>query len=252
MSRFESLVKGNLWAAVTGNADSIRTTIAHESAHILQGDHYWRAKELFGHQNSQNIWRNQNDASSNNIAKEVFDAHTKKPGILTKVFNMVSGSLGTEYYKQGIEIQARMQELIADGYQRWGTLPCNRAELYAACENAGLKVPQRYLDEIQKSPMSEDIEIIFQSKKSGGKASGAENDINFTIKLLTAEGQDKFWDQTIPALYSDLIEMYGDGPGRERFGLGINPRREMRESADFIAAQKAFKAAAPKQSQPVT
>jgi hypothetical protein len=32
----------------------------------------------------------------------------------------------------------------------------------------------------------------------------------------------------MPALYSDLIEMYGDGPGRERFTPGINDKRSMR------------------------
>jgi hypothetical protein len=249
LDRFLSLAKGNLWAAVTGNADTVRTTIAHESAHLLQGDHYWRAKEVFGHANSQKIWTDQTNASSNIIAKEAFDSHTKTPGILMRLFNKVSGSLGSSYYQQGIEIQARIHEVVSDGYQRWGTMPGNRAELYAALENAGLKVPEKFLNEIQKSPMAEDIEILFQSKKAAGNSSLAAADINFTANLLTDEGQDKFWDQTMPALYADLIEMYGDGPGRERFDLGTNPRREMRESADFIAAQKQFKTT-PKQTQP--
>lgn len=251
IDRFIALMKGNLFAAITGDADTLKTTMAHETAHLLQGDHYWRAKEVFGHENSQKIWRGQNDATSNMLARDVFDSHTKKPGFLANAFNKVAifFGFGSSYYQQGIEIQARIHEVVADGYQRWGTMPGNRAELYAALENAGLNVPDKYLDEIQKSPMVEDIEILFQSKKANGKVSDAVNDLNSTANMLTDEGQDKFWDVTIPAMYSDLIEMYGDEPGRERFGLGINPMREMRQSADYTAAQKQFKTT-PKQTQP--
>lgn len=249
LDRFASLLKGNLWAAISGNADTLKTTMAHETVHLLQGDHYWRAKEVFGHKNSQTIWRTQDNATSNLIAKEVFDSHTKKPGFLSRIFDKLSGNLGSSYYQQGIEIQARIHEVVADGYQRWGTMPQNRAELFAALENAGMNVPDKYLAEIQRLPIAEDIEILFQSKKSDGKAKEAINDLNATVKMLTDEGQDKFWNVAIPAMYSDLIEMYGDGPGRERFGLGINPMREMRQSADYTAAQKQFKST-PKQTQP--
>ena len=51
----------------------------------------------------------------------------------------------------------------------------------------------------------------------------------------------------MPGLYADLIEMYGDGPGRERFGLGKNDFAEMRQTPEFTVAQQALKQQNPVQ-----
>lgn len=40
--------------------------------------------------------------------------------------------------------------------------------------------------------------------------------------VLTEQGRNLFYDHVLPRLYADLLEMYGDRTGRERFGYGSN------------------------------
>jgi len=153
MNRLNMLITGRIWSALTGGKeDGTHTTLGHETAHILQGDHYWRAQGVFGYVNSQKIWSSQKNAASNEIVNRVFEEHQTKRSILMRLFDMVSGSLGSNYYKQGLEIQARLHEIVTDGYQRWGVVPQNRVEFFAAMENSGFKLPESIRNEINQAP----------------------------------------------------------------------------------------------------
>lgn len=241
VSRLNMLMTGRIWSALTGGKeDGTHTTLGHETAHILQGDHYWRAQDVFGYANSQKIWLSQKNAASNEIVSRVFEEHQAKPSILTRLFDMVSGSLGSSYFKEGLEIQARLHEIVTDGYQRWGIVPQNRIEFFAAMENSGFKLPESIRKEMNESPEIDAIRRTFSGKPVSNETS-AVNDITFAEKLLTPEGRVAFWDKAMPGLYADLIEMYGDGPGRERFGLGKNDFGEMRQTPEFAAAQQVHK-----------
>ncbi|MGZ9097830.1 MAG: hypothetical protein ACXW30_05995 [Micavibrio sp.] len=240
------LLSGRIWSALTGKFNGVHATLAHESAHILQGDHYYRAQNAFGSNNAQNIWRNQKDVASNEIAKRIFDQHQAKPSILTRLFDKVSSEIDSAYYKQGIEIQARLHEIVTDGYQRWGKLPQNRAELFAAMKNSGFKLPESIRKEMEQSPDIDNIRRIFSGWRVQNEAQ-AVSDITFAEKLLTAKGRVEFWDKAMPELYSDLIEMYGDSQGRARFGLGMNDFGAMRQTPEFAAAQQTLKQQNPVQ-----
>lgn len=197
---------------------SLVTTMGHEVTHSLQGDHYWRAQEVFGQYAAQNVWRAQNDAKSNMVVKEVFDSHTSP-------FRLYRGS----YLREGLEIQARMHEILSDGYQRWGTMPQNREQLFVAMENVGLKLPDAIKHDLEQSPTIQETREIFGHKPS---SSGPARNINTAVNTLTKEGKVKFWSESMPELYSDLIEMYGDKEGRARFGLGKNPWANVKISAE--------------------
>ncbi len=241
LNRLNLLLSGRIWSALTGgNENGTHTTLGHETAHILQGDHYWRAQGVFGYANSQKIWSNQKNAASNEIVSRIFEEHEAKRSILTRLFDMVSGSLGSGYYKQGLEIQARLHEIVTDGYQRWGVVPQNRIEFFAAMENSGFKLPASIRAEMNEAPEIDAIRQTFSGKPVSNETN-AMNDITFAEKLLTPEGRVAFWDKAMPGLYADLIEMYGDGPGRERFGLGKNDFAEMRQSPEFAVAQQSHK-----------
>lgn len=240
INSLNTLLTGRIWSTLTGKEGGMHTTLAHESAHILQGDHYWRAQGVFGYVNSQKIWSSHKNAASNEIVNRIFEEHEAKRSILTRLFDMVSGSLGTSYYKQGLEIQARLHEIVTDGYQRWGIVPQHRIEFFAAMENSGFKLPESIRKEMNEAPGIDAIRQTFSGKPVSNETR-AVYDITFAEKLLTPEGRVAFWDKAMPELYADLIEMYGDGPGRERFGLGKNDFGEMRQTPEFAAAQQVHK-----------
>ena len=183
------------------------------------------------------LWRSQNDAASNMIVKETFDQHTTRSQLTGRDL----------YLRAGIEIQARIHEVLLDGYQRWGTLPQNREQLIVAMADMGMKPPASVMQSLEQSPTIAETRQVF-----GGNSSAtppASRDISRAIGTLTETGRTEFWNRSMPALYSDLIEMYGDGPGRARFGLGDNPWPQHRAQAEKLS-DSFGKAAEPSSSVP--
>ncbi len=207
----------------------LNETLGHETIHVLQGDHYWRAKETLGHKASQKIWTDQNDAASNMIAQDVFSKHEGK-SFLQRAFIAATGLVmgNITYLKSGLEIQARIHEALIDGYPRWGGLPQTKEEFLVAMEDSGLNMPDSVREKLDQHPDIDAARARFDTFKFLNPS--AASDLNQVQRALTAEGREMFWEESLPALYGDLIEMYGDGPGRERLGLGINEKRIFREN----------------------
>jgi len=151
-----------------------------------------------------------------------------KKGFLQKTFNAAAGWIhDIPDIKKGVEVQARLHEIMIDGYKRWGRMPQNRDELWAAMKNAGVKPPPEIAQHLSSLPENSGARHFLSCKKGGiiDKAIGTISEIQAVVNSFSKAGKDTFWRQTLPELYSDLIEMYGDRPGRERFGLGINPKQ---------------------------
>ncbi|MFN3700690.1 MAG: hypothetical protein ACK4VI_04105 [Alphaproteobacteria bacterium] len=132
-----------------------------------------------------------------------------------------------EYYSQAIEIQARMNEIVPQGYCQWQTMPVSKLELWAALYNAGIDAPEH-------------IESLLHDTEDGQSAlqkfallpgirqlmADAVSDFNRLQTYIHNEATIKgMWDNYYPYLYGELIEHYGDIPGRARMGLGLNPKR---------------------------
>lgn len=193
------------------------STLGHEGIHILQGDNFDRAFEIYdpkyvGHISSTQMVSGQYDSLSN-----IFEQNTNHYFSHSSYFN---------YVKSGLETQARIHQILIDGYQKWKVLPVNKEELIIALRNSGVVVPEEIMTDIRQSDTYE------KSSKKFGKVFNVRDtivsDINFIQDGLTRGGKLEFWNNGIPRLYSDLIEMYGDNLGRQRFGLGENPRPRMR------------------------
>lgn len=221
---------------ILGGGGSINSTMGHETIHILQGDHYWRAQEVFGAEIAQDIWTGHNNAASNMIMHKLTESGPKPPksawqkSSLMKAFNAVASWVRDDkrhaYLKEGIEVQARIHQIIMDGYSRWGRMPQTHGELIAALTNAGLKPPPEIAQYL--SNLTEDSSVRrFLPREKG--YTGAAVDIQSVSSSFSRIGQWDFWQETLPAIYADLIEMYGDIPGRARFGLGVNPKSEFRQ-----------------------
>lgn len=65
---------------------SLNSLLGHEGTHILQGDHYYRADEIFGTKNAEMVWAEQkNDTKSNMIAESLFLNHMEYNSLKAKV-----------------------------------------------------------------------------------------------------------------------------------------------------------------------
>jgi len=125
-----------------------------------------------------------------------------------------------DYLREGIEIQARLHEIMVAGYGLWGELPNNRKELWAALVSSGIwRVPDEVdivLDSLSKESKAYSV---YYSARNKEVSTEAKNEIMTVNQSLSKYGSSIFWLETLPELYANLIEMYGDKLGKQRFGL---------------------------------
>ena len=194
---------------------SYSPTLGHETTHILQGDHDFRSRETFGDTVSSAIYIESNLHDDKKFFPTI-PLHMFLPHFSEDL--SAAGAKELEYQRENMEMQARLHEVLADGYQRWGSLPQNREQFIIAMTNAGLAMPAQFSSHLQSSPSIEETAVVSGPEKYGART------INELFETLTDEGKDYFWREYMPRIYCDLIEMYGDKQGRERFGYGPNPR----------------------------
>lgn len=218
-------------------------TLGHEMAHILQGDHYWRANERMGKDGLSVIYPKQ-DAISNLVINEVTTS-AFQPGFMRRVMNAISNAtgMGIDYLKSGIETQARLQEALIEGYPNWERMPQNNTDFFFAMRSVGFKLTPDLTKVMDMHPDREELEKAFPKSKSAfAMKSQFVSDIEQVQANLSPEGQKQFWNYAMPRLYADLLEMYGDKYGRERMGMGVNETHAFRASykndIQTLSAQK--------------
>jgi hypothetical protein len=142
--------------------------------------------------------------------------------------------LPPNYYSQEIEIQARMHSLMTKGYKRWGKVPANKLELWAALRAQGVEMPLRIKKELKSSPEGRKAMKDFRPRPWFARTAkwltmfilnrnATDTDarrINRGFGSFPREQREAVWHEVFPTLYATLIEFYGDIQGRERFGLG--------------------------------
>ena len=131
-----------------------------------------------------------------------------------------------KYYAQDIEMQARLNEIMAMAYAGWQKLPTSKTELWAALRNIGFKAPDDVIDMLDNTPDGQRATQAFKvaptiSTLTSGKVYTFNNIYDYVGE---EKAQEFLWYQHYPLLYGNLIEQYGDIPGRERVGMGKNPR----------------------------
>lgn len=149
------------------------------------------------------------------VARKGVDIINYGPGV---------GSVSS-YYAQNCEIQARMHEVMVTGYQQWGKLPASKIEFWAAMVNFDADAPEsviKALDTEEGRKALADFKVMSPLKS----LSSSEVSV---FKSITSWAGDKdvidaLWHAQYPLIYGELLEFYGDIPGRARMGLGSNPR----------------------------
>ncbi len=208
--------------------------LGHEGAHILQFDHQVRAPSVFGHEIGNRLRDNFSKPISNLLADSVFGRHTDEARLQAANKPFEGKPYGMGYYKDGVEIQARIHEIMVEGYPKWKQLPQNREQFLVAMQSAGVQLSPTTKAELERSPNYADAKKLFGEPAP----TRAANEINIARSTLTDIGQPAFEKDTLTRMYADLIEMYGDRPGRERFGYGVNEYALAREARANINPNK--------------
>jgi len=217
--------------------NGLHSTMGHEAVHILQGNNSYGGRGsmikgmvymLFG----------MDKPASNIIMKKLT---SRKEGGLCEAFTRVANASGLDkwreeisYIRQGTEVQARIHQIMIEGYPRWGKMPANSDEFYAAMQNAGLKLPPEIEQRLESLPVNSSAYGFLACAK--GRCVKVP-DIQVISDSLADSGKNIFWNKTLPALYADLIEMYGDVQGAKRFGLGANLKSEVAQKNAPVAKQ---------------
>ncbi|HRQ60792.1 MAG TPA: ankyrin repeat domain-containing protein [Alphaproteobacteria bacterium] len=161
------------------------------------------------------------------IKRGVVDIATYSPGV---------GSVSS-YYAKNNEIQARMHEILATGFQQWGKLPVTKIEFWAAMANFGMKLPPSVmaaLDTEEGQKALRDFKTMKPLQSCRASQVSVFQDIERWVG--DADVKEALWHTHYPLIYGELLEFYGDIPGRARLGLGHNPRPAIEVMAELKAA----------------
>jgi hypothetical protein len=200
----------------------VMPTLGHEVIHALQGDNSYRAREVYGAQ-AANVRQEQSGTRSEVIMAGLrnYDARFAKDAVADAFNSTVKRGL-MSYLKTGEETQAFFHEALAEGYRKWRRLPSGQVELWHALVSVGLTPPPVIDAYLRWNPST-----VFAAPAGDNMA--AQNLVRINLSL-SPQGRDLFWRVSLPALYADLIEMYGDRYGRERFDLGHNTKGDIQEA----------------------
>jgi hypothetical protein len=203
--------------------------LAHESIHVLQGDHSFRMKkDLLGR--IAGFFGRKDEPVCESIMEKLT---SREENPLSNQFNATAIPLRERmlYYmhhqalRRGSEVQARIHQIVIDGYPRWGAVPATTDEFYAAMKNAGFRLPDHIEKHLEELPGNSSARQFLNCES--GACQGKVKEIELVVNSFAEGSQKDFWNKIVLDIYSDLIEMYGDVQGRARFGLGVNPKTQM-------------------------
>ena len=215
---------------IGSGGEQVSNIFGHETAHITQGDHQARAADYFGRAAQTEILAARTSGFPQLIADSVFGRHTDE----ARRQSAIAQKVELTYLTDGLEIQARVHQILAQGYPQWSRFPQNREEFLVALHGSGVQLSQQTLEDLQRSPTYAQTRRDFPSVPSG-----RAEEINAVRNILTDSGQRIFERDSLPRMYGDLLEMYGDRLGRERFGFGVNEYQQIRDATPDQATNRA-------------
>jgi hypothetical protein len=206
---------------------SYSNTIAHEHIHRLQAyerDTGWISS--FENQNTMVVGLPQRKEGIKGTAKHLWQQFNQWSLDNDVSFESGSGvSNISNYFSKEVEMQARLHEVMATGYAAWQKMPASKMELWAAMHNLGLETPSSIKKQLKKSPEGKKALKDFKCTRSVRDEVRQEiNELNYVYRFASLkERKEYLWEQSYPAMYGNLLELYGDSLGRERMGLGPKP-----------------------------
>lgn len=146
--------------------------------------------------------------------------------VLTQIFSREAGDDIKNYYARNNEMQARMHEILAAGYLEWEIMPTTKTELWAAMHNMGVDTPDSILQHLEQTEEGRAaLEKFFVHPAIQNNIAGVVGTFNDIQDYLDSDKLvEATWQKHYPMLCGELLEFYGDIPGRARMDAGINPR----------------------------
>lgn len=162
----------------------------------------------------------------------------KSPGLRLLYLCGLSRLNVGRYLSQDCEVQARMHEIMSAGYAVWNKMPETPTAFYAAMGNCGAKLPDSVLHQLETPEGRRALRDFAVPPALRRKIAPTVRDINRVYDYAALpQAQEKFWRLAMPALYGDMLELYGDTRGRARMGLGP-PRHDMLGVLRLIMQEK--------------
>ncbi|MCE9508053.1 MAG: hypothetical protein K8R48_07050 [Alphaproteobacteria bacterium] len=202
----------------------VHSTLGHEAIHIMQGDTAHRKERSFLQKLAYNMFTDGEQQPLSNRVMEELTTEKKTGGGLCSEFQKVMKKTGDywgeykhiQYLRSGIEVQARIHQIIIEGYPRWGKVPATQDEFYAAMKNAGLNLPPEIEKRLENLPANSSAHSFLKCEK--GQCHKV-SEINEVTASFPEKGKQVLWNKVMPALYADLITMYGDKQGGQKMGF---------------------------------
>lgn len=122
-----------------------------------------------------------------------------------------------KYLADEAEIQARLHTVIVGVYHQHEALPLSKRDLIAALAAQGLDIPLEIIGKYVpveasvKWAKNENLHDRYADKS-------AIDDLNKVLSSIKEDKLLKFVSKTLPFIYGDLLELYGDRQGHKRMG----------------------------------
>ena len=179
------------------------SVLAHEGMHALQHAS-WEENYKRDSRNRQNIC----DLICRELRREYpVEEKTSLREAFAEFAGLRHSRRWLDYAGKGIELQARILQLMADGYPVWGRLPSNKAEFQAALISCGLPAPQELREDLRLDVQARAIDKVFLKPACNNKK--LASDVKSLLADYPPEAQEKLWGNTLPALYEDMLTMMG-------------------------------------------
>lgn len=140
------------------------------------------------------------------------------------VFHEKASALGL--FSDGSYLQATLHTMLSNGYREWGQMPVNITQFWAALESLGAKLPQFAENELSMTTRGAEARAtFFKVQNPSGKTTAYIQELNkLQTTLKSYDAKADLWNELLPRLYGNLLELYGDRLGRERMGYGKNTK----------------------------
>lgn len=175
------------------------STLAHEAMHALQ-------HAAWEEEYSQDKRKRKTEPDI--ICAELRKDYPVQPMRLRDQFAEFAGLRGSrkwlDYAGKGIEFQARLFQLMADGYPVWQRLPSDKEEFQAALVSCGVLPPAEVRQDIAAnvSGRSPFAQKLFGNHRLAVAVGKLLND-------YPPEAQERLWNDTLPRLYTNMLDMMG-------------------------------------------
>lgn len=120
------------------------------------------------------------------------------------------------------ETQVRLHQLVAAHYRSTRRLPLNMPELYALLETEGVRTGSAFVTRLLSGQTGMAAKARFTVRSPRSSLAGSVSDLNTIFQTITPQKRDEYCRTILPAIYGQLLELYGDRQGCRRMGYHHN------------------------------